>query len=548
MNQPTRHTHDNNRRGGKWRTLRRYVERLRGRSWQLRGGLPPGEGLPQRGECLQGVGIVNNASDLQGIRQLADPQIAELSAVSALVSDPKGGSGTRRLLRVVRRLADILQVTVVLAERSDAHWEQVVSQVLDRPQPEPDADFWRVVEQASTLGEVRTVTARRNGRWTVLPLALTGTRRAALLLAGDWRLAAATLSSLGDQLSAAFHSPRPSAAGLRRASHQLSQRLAETHGVGPVCNAIVEAMAAAVRARVAAMATVDPVDRRLSIKATHGYPLILVEHLQIESGEGILGAALQTGRVQRPARGGNGSSPGRRRPRYRTDSYVALPLLAGREVLGVVSVADRVDDQPFTRSDLSAMWALAAPSALALARERAAARAEAYAHAAAIDPLSGLFNRRYFHVRLEEELQRSRRHEIPLALLMIDVDDFKSVNDSYGHLAGDLIIKETAEIVRRAVRVFDVCTRFGGEEFAVIMPASGEEAALAVAERIRARMAAYRAPDRPLEDLRVSVSIGVALGTETASGRDLIQHADAALYAAKRGGKNRVRLYVPGQA
>lgn len=502
------------------------------------------ECLPQRVECLQGLELVNNASEAQGIRQLADRQITELRGVSALVFNATGASGARRLMGVVRRVAEILQETVVLAERSDDQWQQVVSHGLD-PQPVSNQDLWRIVEQASALGEIRTVTTRAEGRWTIVPLALTGTRRAALLVGGDWRLATATLSSLGERVSAAFRSARPSPAGLRRVSHRLSQCLARTHGVGPVCTAIADAMATAVRARTAAVAIVDPLDRRLSIKATHGYPLMLVEHLQIEAGEGILGAVLQAGRVVRPSNAREATRTDRRRPRYRTDSYIALPLLAGAEVLGVVSVADRVDDEPFTRSDLSALGALAAPAALALARERAAARAEAYAHAAAIDPLSALFNRRYFHVRLEEELQRSRRHEIPLALLMIDIDDFKTVNDSYGHLAGDLVIKETAEIVRRAVRVFDVCTRFGGEEFAVIMPASGEEAALAVAERVRSRVATYRAPERPLEDLRVSVSIGVALAADGATARDLIERADAALYAAKRGGKNRVRLYMP---
>jgi len=113
-------------------------------------------------------------------------------------------------------------------------------------------------------------------------------------------------------------------------------------------------------------------------------------------------------------------------------------------------------------------------------------------------------------------------------------------------LTGDMVIKDTAEIVRRAVRVFDVCTRFGGEEFAVIMPASSEDGALAVAERIRARVAAYRATDRPLEELRVSVSIGLALSEPGMSARDLIHRADEALYVAKRAGKNRVRSYLPG--
>src|SRR5207245_7348208 len=137
--------------------------------------------------------------------------------------------------------------------------------------------------------------------------------------------------------------------------------------------------------------------------------------------------------------------PRLKRPRYRTDSFVALPLRSGREVVAVVCVTDRRDDQPFTHEDVSTLRALAAPAALALGRELALLQAEAYAQAAAIDPLSGAFNRRYFQVRLEEELQRSRRHEMPLALLIVDIDGFKAINDSFGHLSGDVVIKDAAE-------------------------------------------------------------------------------------------------------
>lgn len=488
---------------------------------------------------------MNKPSEDQGIRQLAELQIIALSDVPAMIFEERG---SRRLGSIVQRVAEIVDDTVALAERSDQQWRVVAVHRRHREELHPDDSTWTIVEQASIAGEVRTTSAPRDGRWTVVPLRLSGTRRAALLLAGDWRLAAEPLLALAEQVSAAFRSPRPSAAGLRRASHRLARRLSRTHGVSPACQVIVEAMATAVCARLATIAIVDPADRRLAIKATHGYPLILVEHMQIEAGDGIFGTALETGRVLRMPGGWAPGLPGRRRPRYRTDSFIALPIIAGEEVLAVVCVADRLDDQPFTRTDLSAMRALAAPAALALARERAAARAEAYAHAAAVDPLSGLFNRRYFHVRLEEELQRSRRHEIPLALLMMDLDDFKAVNDMHGHLAGDLVIKETADIVRRAVRVFDVCTRFGGEEFAVIMPASNLESAMAVAERIRARVAAYRPTDRPLETLRLSVSIGLALSEPGMTVRDLIHRADEALYVSKRAGKNRVRSFRPPDA
>src|SRR5205814_8774646 len=127
------------------------------------------------------------------------------------------------------------------------------------------------------------------------------------------------------------------------------------------------------------------------------------------------------------------------------------------ESLGVPCVAERLDEQPFSDEDVRVLRALAAPAALALARERALGQAESFAHAAAIDPLTGAFNRRYFQTRLEEELERSRRHTLSLTLLLVDIDNFKTINDTFGHLAGDAVIKDIAEILRRSVRMFDVC-------------------------------------------------------------------------------------------
>jgi diguanylate cyclase (GGDEF)-like protein len=126
---------------------------------------------------------------------------------------------------------------------------------------------------------------------------------------------------------------------------------------------------------------------------------------------------------------------------------------------------------------------------------------------------------------------------------MIDMDDFKSINDSFGHLAGDSVIRDVAEILRRSVRVFDVCARFGGEEFAIIMPGSVVESASLVAERIRERIEQYRPSDPSLASLRLTASIGLAVSMANISGRELIARADHALYLAKRDGKNCVRIH-----
>jgi len=297
-----------------------------------------------------------------------------------------------------------------------------------------------------------------------------------------------------------------------------------------------------VRSRLAAFA-IPADDNQLRIVATHGYPIEFVRMLRIAPGAGVIGSVYQNG-APLLVEDITTVSGLRRRPRYRTNSFIALPVSAGAEVLGVVCVADRLDDKPFSREDLATLRTLTAPAALALARERARREAEDFARAAVMDPVSGLFNRRHFHERLEEELDRSRRHNTTVALLMIDIDNFKGINDRFGHLAGDLVIRSVGDILKRSVRKFDLCTRFGGEEFAIVMPGSGAESSASVGERIRQRIETFRPTETELADLRVTASIGMAV-SEGASGRELVARADQALYEAKEAGKNRLVEWKP---
>jgi diguanylate cyclase (GGDEF)-like protein len=155
------------------------------------------------------------------------------------------------------------------------------------------------------------------------------------------------------------------------------------------------------------------------------------------------------------------------------------------------------------------------------------------------DPLTGLFNARRLFDNLDGELARARRYREPLALLLVDLDGLKSVNDRFGHQAGDAAIRGLADVIRSELRETDIGARWGGDEFAVLAPNTSQAAALALAERIRATIPAAGAP------WALSGSIGVAAvdpgqGEEVVDSATLMRAADAALYAAKRRGRNMV--------
>ena len=163
------------------------------------------------------------------------------------------------------------------------------------------------------------------------------------------------------------------------------------------------------------------------------------------------------------------------------------------------------------------------------------------------DPLLGIHNRRYLDRRLSDEVSRARRYDLPLALLMIDVDHFKKVNDTYGHQAGDQILIKTAALIAHSIREVDVVARYGGEELVVILPSTPAINATILAERLRkgveTQIAIPSAPGGP--EIRITISIGIAgLSPEITSTAALLEGADAAMYRAKSSGRNRVESAV----
>ena len=156
-----------------------------------------------------------------------------------------------------------------------------------------------------------------------------------------------------------------------------------------------------------------------------------------------------------------------------------------------------------------------------------------------IDGLTQIHNKRSLFETLEKELLRARRYERPLSLLMFDIDFFKRINDQYGHLAGDYVLRELARIVQDRIRRDEMFARYGGEEFVVLLPETPLNGATALAENLRARVANHGFVFQG-EKIPVTISIGTALLQEDRTAADLIQRADEKLYEAKRGGRNRV--------
>jgi diguanylate cyclase (GGDEF)-like protein len=161
------------------------------------------------------------------------------------------------------------------------------------------------------------------------------------------------------------------------------------------------------------------------------------------------------------------------------------------------------------------------------------------------DQLTGLLNRREFDRVLGEETERSRRFGHPVALVMVDIDHFKSINDAHGHPAGDVVLREVAKRLAAGIRSVDRVARFGGEEFGLLIMESDSTAALDAARRACAAIEAAAVSVRDGLSLRVTVSAGAAsLPADAATGEALVTAADKALYAAKAGGRNRAMAYA----
>ena len=225
---------------------------------------------------------------------------------------------------------------------------------------------------------------------------------------------------------------------------------------------------------------------------------------------------------------------------------IAFPLDCRGRTIGALVGLDRAPssrEPRFAAATLAAVRAALEPGAIAIDNALRVQRAEALS---VTDDLTQLYNSRYLSQVLRRETKRASRSGRPLSLLFIDLDGFKSINDSHGHLFGSRALVEAAAVIRQSARETDVVARFGGDEFALVLPDTGSDGAVMVGERIRDRLHAHRFLEAVGLDIHLTASVGVAtLPDVAASAEGLIQAADEAMYHVKDHGKN--GIFVAGE-
>ena len=224
---------------------------------------------------------------------------------------------------------------------------------------------------------------------------------------------------------------------------------------------------------------------------------------------------------------------------------IGFPLDCRGRTIGALVGVDRVPAQTapkFTAGTMTALLAGIEPGAIALENALRIQRAEALS---VTDDLTQLYNSRFLSHVLRRETKRASRGGRPLSLLFVDLDGFKSINDTHGHLFGSRALVEAAGVIRASARETDMVARFGGDEFALILPDTGSEGAAAVGERVRERIAAFRFLQGDGLSIKLTVSVGVATLPDVAASADgLVHAADQAMYWIKEHGKN--GLHVAG--
>lgn len=325
--------------------------------------------------------------------------------------------------------------------------------------------------------------------------------------------------------------------------------LAQAGGRDGMLRGLLDMVAELTQATSGSLMLYDEKTASLRIAAAKRMSAPLARSMSVPFGQGIAGRVASSGEpllvsdIERDTR-----TAILNRPRFRTKSFISLPFYDGSRLLGVINLADRQDDGCFTAGDLRLAQLFLTQASLVIERSAILERNDRLVQLSLTDPLTGVYNRRFLETRFEEERSRSQRQDCPFTMIMADLDHFKMYNDLCGHLAGDRALCAAAAAMRRAARDMDVLVRYGGEEFCLLLPATGKAEAFTLAERLRQAIEEESFPgEEALPGGQMSISLGVATYPEDGHTlQELLAAADLALYRAKEQGRNRTVVHQPG--
>jgi two-component system cell cycle response regulator len=348
---------------------------------------------------------------------------------------------------------------------------------------------------------------------------------------------ALAFNTMTDELRTYIHALQDSRDELKRNLTRLGDTLSSTHDLKKMLAVILETAMVTIRAEAGALMLFSSNRDELYLKVGRGLDGRLSSaSVRLPVGEGVAGRVAQTGEGVHGHVGPDAQELRLAADEPRADSVIAVPLKSQGRVIGVLNLYDRVDADEFDDNDLATIRSFANQATVAI--DNVLLHQEAQ-RLSITDGLTGLWNYRYFQMNFDKEIERASRFQRPLALLIFDLDKFKSVNDVYGHQRGDSVLIELATRVKGAIREVDTLARYGGEEFVLILPETDLDGATLAAGKICEIVRQRRFGAAGEEPIRVTVSVGIAVYPEHGTnGAALIKSADAALYDAKESGRD----------
>lgn len=321
--------------------------------------------------------------------------------------------------------------------------------------------------------------------------------------------------------------------------NEIGKALTSTLDLRKVLDIIMERISELFRPKNWSLLLLDEATNQLSFEIAVGEGSEKLLDLKLNVGEGIAGWVAQNAE---PLLISDAYSDPRfaktvdQQTKFRTQSIICVPLRSKGKVLGVIELINQLEGRSFQLEDLTLLKTLADYAAIAIENARYFQKVQ---ELTITDDMTSLYNSRHLQQQLDLEIQRSRRYHLKFSLIFLDLDHFKTVNDNYGHLVGSKVLRETADIILECLRDVDVATRYGGDEFVLLLPETDITAAMIVTSRLRESMNAHVFAADAGMNIRLTASFGVATYPDDADTKvDIIRIADNAMYHVKETTRN----------